>query len=95
MAFKKLREIKSRANAGIKKKIKNAKEDNRHLALVLLELLLVALLLLSLLFLFDPSLSFPDAEKIPWELKLVLFVAALAIVFKLYCYTKDFRVKGT
>ena len=93
MVLKKIREINARANEGIKKKIKNAKEDRRHLALVLLELFLVILILLSLLFLFDPAISFPDSEKIPWQLKLVLFVAAIALVFKLYSYTKEFRVK--
>ena len=92
---KKIREINSRANEGIKKKIKNAKEDPRQIALVVVEVFLILLLIISMLFLFDPKLSFPDADNVPWELKLVLFLVALGLVFKLYSYTKDFRVKGT
>lgn len=95
MPFKKLREINARANEGIKKKIRNAKEDPRHVALVVIELFIVMLLIISLLFVFDPSLSFPEAAKLSWEAKFFLFVVALAVAFKLYSYTKDFRVKGT
>ncbi len=92
MVLKKVKEINARANEGIKQKIKNAKEDPRHLALVLVELFLITLLLLSLLFFFDPDLSFPDAKFLPWELKLLLFLITIGIIYKLYLYTKDFRV---
>lgn len=92
MRLKKIREINSAANEGIKKKIKNAKEDPRHLALVLVELFLVVLIVISLLFIFDPNLSFPESDRIPWAVKLLLFVFAMLLVLKLYDYTKDFRV---
>ncbi|MBI4044681.1 MAG: hypothetical protein HY392_03155 [Candidatus Diapherotrites archaeon] len=91
MPVKKIREITRRANEGIKEKVRQAKDDKRHIALIVVELVLIALILVSLLFLFDPDLSFSDAGKLPWPLKLFLFLCALAIVVKLYSYTSDFR----
>lgn len=91
MPVAKIREITKQANEGIKEKIAQAKGDKRHVALVAVELVLIAFILVSVLFFFDPDLSFPGAEKLPWPLKLFLFLCALAIVVKLYSYTSDFR----
>ncbi|MDO8633997.1 MAG: hypothetical protein Q7K34_01760 [archaeon] len=91
MPTAKIREITRRANEGIKEKVRQARKDKRHVGLVVVELVLTAFILVSVLFLFDPSLSFPGAEKLPWQLKLFLFLCALAIVVKLYSYTSDFR----
>lgn len=91
MPVKKIREINRQANEGIKEKVRQAKDDKRHVGLVVVELVLIALILVSVLFLLDPSLSFPGAEKLSWPLKLFLFFCALGIVVKLYSYTSDFR----
>ena len=89
--IEKLKKINRLANEGIKKKVKRAREDKRHIALVLVELFLVFVLVLSLLFLFDPNLSFPDSDKIPWPVKMLVFLVTVLIAFKLYSYTKEFR----
>lgn len=94
MPTKQIKEITSQANEGIKEKIVQAKEDKRHVALVIVELVLVAIILVSLLFLFDPNLSFPEADRLPWPLKLFLFLCAFGLVVKLYSYTSDFRSKA-
>ncbi len=91
--IKKIKQINNLANEGIKQKYKEAKEDNRHFALIALELVLVFALVASLVFLFDPTLNFPDAQNISWPIKLALFIAAAIIVVKLYDYTKDFRIE--
>ncbi len=93
MVLGKVKDINRRANEGIRKKIRNAKEDPRHLGLVFAEFFLIVLILLSLFFLFDPNLAFPDSELIPWPLKLVMFLLAIGLVYKIYSYTKDFRKK--
>ena len=91
MPVKKICEITARANEGLKEKVRQATGDKRHVGLVVVELVLIALILVSVLFFFDPDLSFPGAEKLPWPLKLFLFLCALVIVVKLYSYTSDFR----
>jgi len=89
--IKKIKEINEKANAGIKQNIKNAKEDPRLLALVVLEMLLITLIVLALLFILDPNISFPEAENIPWPVKLLLFVATVILVIWVYNYTSEFR----
>lgn len=82
------------ADDGVKEKFQMAKDDTRHFALIIVELFLVLLIVLSLFFLFDPQISFPQAEFVPLPIKLVLFFGAVALALKLYSYTKDFRVSS-
>ena len=89
--IQKLRELNRLANEGIKEHLKNAREDKRHLALVVLELFLVIMLVLSIFFAFDPNVNFPGSEKVSWPVKLLLFFGGTALVLKLYSYTKNFR----
>ncbi len=86
-----LKEINHKVNEGIKQKFRNAKKDPREIALVLIELLLTIAIILSLIFLFDPQLSFPDAQKIPDLVKFLLIAIAMYLVYRIYAYTKDFR----
>lgn len=90
----KLKKINQLANEGIRQKFSQAKEDKRHFALIMVELLLLCMIVVSLVFLFDPALAFPQAQFIPWPLKLLLFVGAVLLCLKLYDYTKEFRVTG-
>ena len=89
----KIKELNRLANEGIKEHVANAREDKRHIALVVLELFLVLMLVLSIFFAFDPDVNFPGSEKVPWSVKLLLFLGGAALVVKLYSYTKDFRIE--
>ena len=50
-----------------------------------------SVVVLSIFFAFDPDVNFPGSEKVPWPVKLLLFFLGVALVLKLYSYTKDFR----
>ena len=91
--IKKIKSINRLANEGIRQKVKQAREDKRHIELIIVELFLISMLVLSLLFLFDPNLSFPESnlDSVPWPLKMLIFLGGVAIAFKLYTYTKEFR----
>ena len=90
-SIEKLKDLNNRVNEGIRQKFRNAKQDPREIALVVIELLLTTAIILSLIFLFDPQLSFPDAQKIPDLVKVLLIVIAMYLVYRIYAYTKDFR----
>jgi len=90
-SIEKLKDLNNRVNEGIRQKFRNAKQDPRAIALVVIELLLTTAIILSLIFLFDPQRSFPDAQKIPDLVKVLLIVIAMYLVYRIYAYTKDFR----
>ena len=89
-----IKELNRLANEGIKEKVQSAREDKRHLALVVVELFLVLMLVISIFFAFDPDVNFPGSEKVSWPVKLLLFAGGVALALKLYSYTKDFRVEN-
>lgn len=89
--IEKVKQIGRLADEGIKNRVKRVRDDKRHVVLVVIELVLVFGLVVSLVFLFDPSLSFPQAQDIPWYLKFFLFLIGVFLVFKVYSYTRDFR----
>ena len=80
------------AKEGIKTKIKEAKQDPRFIALIIVDVLLIMLIIMALFFLFDPNLALEIDNPIPWELKLVLFISSVLLAFWIYHYTKQYRV---
>jgi len=91
ISIEKIRELNNKVNEGIRHKLRKAKEDPREIALVIVELLLTIAIILSLIFLFDPQLSFPDAQKIPDLAKFFLIAIAMYLIYRIYAYTKEFR----
>lgn len=89
-----IKELNRLANEGIKEKVHSVRKDKRHLALIVVELFLVMMLVISIFFAFDPDVNFPGSEKVSWPVKLLLFFCGVALVLKLYSYTKDFRVEN-
>ena len=79
------------AKEGIKIKVKEAKEDPRFIALIVVDVLLILLVIMALFFLFDPNLALELDNPLPWELKLVLFIVSVFLAFWIYNYTKQYR----
>ncbi len=95
--LKRVRELNKQATElakeGVKIKIKEAKEDPRFIALILVDVLLIVLIIMALFFLFDPNLALEIDNPIPWEIKLILFLASGFLAFWLYHYTKQYRIE--